>query len=154
MKWLKTESLFFFFFYIFFFFTQAPSDFIQFSPATEDESFVPGQVQSLKSASRLKVLKEKASYRVGEQVVKNKQIGKGIKTVTWRQFFNFQRLLLNCADCELHYLRRSGFDTSIAQVRSLARTHFKVLLISHTMPHALICPSRPCTYLSKSNVPP
>ena len=51
------------------------------------------------------------------------------------------RLLLNCADCEFHQLRRSGFDTSIAQIRSLAWTHFKVLL-SLAVPHALTCPSR------------
>ena len=30
------------------------------------------------------------------------------------------RLLLNCADCEFHKLRRSGFDTTIAQIRSHA----------------------------------
>ena len=42
-------------------------------------------------------------------------------------------LHLNCADCEFHQLRRSGFDTSIAQIHSFTRTRLKVLRALRTI---------------------
>ena len=53
-----------------YFSTRTPSNFHSISDASEDESFVLGQVQSLKSSFHLKVWKEKAGYGVGEHVVK------------------------------------------------------------------------------------
>ena len=55
----------------------------------------------------------------------------------WRQAFgcySVRQLQLHRVDCKWLQLRRYGFDTSIAQIRSLAWTHFKVLL-SLAVPH-------------------